>query len=144
MAQNHIEQPGLRARMGREGARISSQHRQLDTLYEMIGAAAAGGEHGAALRAFQRFADAFDAHISLEDAFYFPAVRGMHPHVTAELEALVEEHHAFRRQVGDLERLFDGCDPDAWRGPLERFVDAVSAHELREEELLARVAPRRA
>ena len=140
MAQNHIDQPGLRARMSRERARISSQHRQLDTLYEMILDAAERGSPAKVESAFLRFADAFDAHISLEDAFYFPAVRGMHPEVGDELEGLVEEHRGFRRQIESVGERIRSPGED-WREPLERFVGALSEHELREEALLARVAP---
>lgn len=143
MAQNHIEQPGLRARMGREGQRISSQHRQLDTLHEMIHQSARNGSRADVRRAFERFSDAFEAHISLEDGFYFPAVRGMHPQVGADLDALVADHQRFRRDLAALQGRFDGDAHDDWQQPLERFVDAVSEHELREEALLARVAPAR-
>jgi hemerythrin-like domain-containing protein len=143
MPRNHIEQPGLRLRMGREGTRISSQHRQLDTLYGMLAAAMERGSETRARRAFERFADAFDAHISLEDSLYFPAVRSLYEVAGEELDGLHREHEGFRRELEALGELFEAGNLSACEGPLDRFVAGVARHEALEEDLMDRlVAPR--
>jgi len=142
MGQRPIDQPGLRVRMGRERLRISSQHRQLDSLYEMIRSALEQGSESAAQRAFERFADAFDAHTSLEDGFYFPAVRAMHPGVGDELDELIREHETFRRELESLAALFRAGRLGECDEPLDAFVVAVARHEGREESLLERITAR--
>ncbi|MDH3687477.1 MAG: hemerythrin domain-containing protein [Myxococcales bacterium] len=137
-----VSQPGLRTRMGQESRRISSQHRQLDTLYGLIVAALRGGERDRAERALQRFGDAFDAHISLEDGFYFPALRGMQAHVGAELDGLSEEHERFRRDLEALNAEIRVDSLDAVEVSLDDFITRVAAHEGREEALLASLTQR--
>ena len=136
MPQQPIDQPGLRLRMSGESRRISSQHRQLDAIYSRIVAALERGAERDARDALQRFRDAWDAHTSLEDGFYFPALRGLRPELASELDSLSSEHDRFRVELGELERLFK--DAAAERATaLERFATNVATHEGREERLLA-------
>jgi hemerythrin-like domain-containing protein len=138
-----VDQPGLRLRMSHEARRISSQHRQLDALFALVANAVARGAPREARDAFVRFADAVDAHVSLEDELYFPALRGLRPELAVDLEALVGEHRELREQMQTLRGLFDAAfDSETLlrcEAPLERFVSGVEAHEGREELLIAQV-----
>jgi iron-sulfur cluster repair protein YtfE (RIC family) len=129
--------------MGQESRRISSQHRQLDTLYGMIVAALKRGERERAQQALQRFGDAFDAHISLEDGFYFPALRGMENGVAEELAGLSEEHERFRTDLEALNAAFLTDALEAAEASLDDFITRVAAHEGREEALLSALTQRR-
>jgi hypothetical protein len=132
-----MDQPGLRVRMGAERRRISSQHRQLDAIYGRVEAAIAKGAFPEAREALGRFRDAWEAHTSLEDGFYFPALRGLRPAVGAQLEALSAEHARSMQQLAELEALVEQQDRAALEAALERFVAHLADHEGREERLLA-------
>jgi hypothetical protein len=137
------DQPGLRLRMGQEARRISSQHRQLDVLFALVAAAVRRGAPREARDAFLRFGDALDAHVSLEDELYFPALRGLRPALADDLAVLEREHRAFREQTEALRRLFDAAYDSAGlarcEAPLEQLVTAVEDHEGREELLIAQI-----
>ena len=137
MTRGPIEQPGLRLRMSGERRRISSQHRQLDALYALVLEALESGSALATRGAFQRFRDAFEAHTSLEDGFYFPALRGLRPELARPLEALSAEHARFREVLEGLEGRLAAADLAGLGDALERVAAAIADHEAREETLLA-------
>ena len=130
---------GLAQRMQREAARISSQHRQLDDFHDVVSAALARGDAAGARSAFERFADALEAHLSLEDEFYFPALHGLARELTPELVALSEEHAALRTGMRSVADCLATASPDACASALAGWIAELSAHERREEALLARV-----
>jgi hypothetical protein len=129
------EQPGLRLRVAQESRRISSQHRQLDDLHAFVAAALEQGDASTACQQFCRFKDALDAHMSLEDELYFPALHGLEPALEAELVRLAQDHRRFRSDLAALERSFDAGDLGSCQTALDRFVGQFAAHELREEDL---------
>jgi hemerythrin-like domain-containing protein len=137
MKRSPIEQPGLRARMGAERRRISSQHRQLDAIYGRVEAAIAKGAFPEAREALGRFRDAWEAHTSLEDGFYFPALRGLRPAVGTQLEMLSTEHERLVQELAEIQALVEKEDQAALQAALERFVAHLADHEGREERLLA-------
>jgi mono/diheme cytochrome c family protein len=133
MCPDPLEQRGLTLRLGPEHRRISSQHRQLDALHGSVAAALAAGSLPDALPAFRRFRDAWDAHASLEDGFYFPAVRGLRPTLAPSLAALSEEHLQFRGALDEIERLLVGDQLAASAAALDALVTDIARHEQREE-----------
>ncbi len=123
--------------MQRERRVISSQHRQLDDFTLRLAAALDAGEADAARAAFQRFSDALEAHLSLEDGLYFPALQGLRPELRNDLETLTSEHHALRERLAGLARLVERGRCAACQRPLERLASELADHEGREEGLLA-------
>lgn len=134
-----IGERGLERRLQRETRRISSQHQQLDSLYEITRQALATQSVEAARNAFLRFSDALEAHIDLEDDFFFPAVRGLRPDLVSDLRALSAEHHGFRDDLSELNRAFEAGLVKRAEASLDDFVKRLAAHEEREEKLLARI-----
>jgi hemerythrin-like domain-containing protein len=134
-------QPGLRKRMKSEVRRLSSQHRQLDDFFDMLVEALARDSLEGARAAFLRFRDALEAHVTLEDTVFFPAVHGLQPDLGDDLAELVAEHREFREQ---LEQLYEWI-ARGMREPFEEGIYAlasrISDHELREEALLSRLTP---
>ena len=130
-------EPGLALRMQRERRVISSQHRQLGEFLARLAAALDGGRTSEALAAFQRFADALEAHLSLEDGLYFPALRGLRPALEPELESLAGEHQTLRERLVGLARLVEAGHCDGSAHALERLAGDLADHEGREERLLA-------
>jgi hypothetical protein len=142
MSRDPLEQPGLRLRLGTEHRRISSQHRQLDTLYASVAAALERHSLPDARAAFLRFRDAWDAHTSLEDGFYFPALHGLLPALVTRLAVFCEDHARFRGVLDEVERAF-GREDLGWAATaLESLVSDIAEHERREEELVSELGPR--
>jgi hemerythrin superfamily protein len=134
-----IGQRGLERRLRRETQRISSQHQQLDSLYAITTQALETGSVEAARSAFLRFSDALEAHVDLEDDFFFPAVRGLRPDLVSDLEALSSEHRGFRADLAELNRALEAGHVKRAEATLGEFVKRLAAHEEREEKLLARI-----
>ena len=130
-------EPGLALRMQRERRVISAQHRQLDEFYVRLAAALDGVDLADASKAFWRFSDALEAHLALEDGLYFPALRGLEPALTRDLEALCDEHQALRGRQAAVGRQLDAGSCAECVRPLERLVGDLAEHEGREEGLLA-------
>lgn len=134
-----IEQPGLEKRMGREARRISSQHQQLDALFGLVEGALERGDAREAEASLTRFGDALEAHFSLEDSLYFPALHGMRPEFGAELDALSREHVELLRELEAVQRrLRDGVSGDC-AANLDAFAERIARHESVEEELITRI-----
>jgi hypothetical protein len=131
-----MNQPGLTLRMRREARIVSAQHRQLDDFTLRVACALARREPRAARAAFARFADALEAHFALEEALYFPALRGLRPTLAAELSALEEEHRTLREQLAALGRPVATGTCSAASAALGRLAEALAEHEGREESLL--------
>jgi mono/diheme cytochrome c family protein len=133
MCPDPLEQRGLTLRLGPEHRRISSQHRQLDALHGSVAAALAAGSLPDARSALLRFRGAWDAHTSLEDGFYFPALRGLRPALAPSLAALSDEHLRFRGALDEIERLLAGDHLAASAAALDALVADIASHEQREE-----------
>jgi hemerythrin superfamily protein len=134
------DQPGLRMRIGREARRISSQHRQLDTFYEMVVASLSRGQAAKARAEFLRFHDALDAHFTVEERIHFPALHGFRPELDRELAELVEQHRAFRETLDALARHLEQGRLAECSERLDGFVVELAAHEGREERMAERAA----
>jgi iron-sulfur cluster repair protein YtfE (RIC family) len=132
-----VKQEGLEKRVAFEARRISSQHRQLEAFHELVAQALAAGEPGGVLRAFMRFRDALEAHFAMEDEIFFPAMHGLRPELEVELTVLVQQHHAMRAQIAEIQALFDAEQLGDGGRVLDAMVGTLSQHEEREERLQA-------
>ncbi len=110
---------GLRHRARRVARQISKQHRHLNPLFEVLEDSLSPGGGDGAPEACARFRDALEAHFSLEDEFFFPALHGLCPERAAE--AISE---------GGLEQA---------ARVLQDFASTLSSHERREEQLVASI-----
>lgn len=130
---------GLRLRMRGEERRISSQHRQLGDLFERtldsveaIGPRKAVGD-------FLLFQTALEAHMSVEEDIYFPALHGLRNDVREELVELVEEHKEIRIALNNVKYLMSrSVDHDSKLALIE-LANRIEQHEEQEESLLARI-----
>jgi regulator of replication initiation timing len=129
-------QPGLRLRLRGEAKRLSTQHKQLDTFFDMVTSALERGSLTGARVSFVRFCDALEAHIDLEDRVFFPALRGLRPDMTERLTGLVEEHTAVRLELDQLRDLLAVGSAETFSKQFERLGVFLGEHERREDELL--------
>ncbi len=136
------DQPGLRMRMAALPKRIAHQHRQLETLFEMV-ESTLGRRSSEGLRptevALGRFRDALDAHMTLEDQVHFPALRGLCPEVGAQLAGLVCEHAEFRVDLDALRDLVASGSTESCREAFALLRSRFHDHEEREEILVSRL-----
>jgi len=130
---------GLKLRMRGEERRISSQHRQLEELFDRVmESVRVGGTHKA-VNDFLLFSTALEAHMSVEEDIYFPALHGLRNDVGDELGALIDEHQNIREKLADLRSNLASNDEEEGRAALERLATAVDRHEKTEEKLIARI-----
>jgi len=132
-------QPGLRLRLRlrNEAQRLSTQHRQLDTFFEMVVVALERGSLQGARASFIRFRDALEAHLTLEDQVFFPAFRGLRPALADTLTGLIEDHERFRRELDQLHDLLAVGSAEAFASGFDTLAEAVSVHERKEEKILS-------
>jgi iron-sulfur cluster repair protein YtfE (RIC family) len=130
------QQPGLRLRLRGEAKRLSTQHEQLDTFFEMVESALERGSLNGARASFVRFCDALEAHLSLEDRVFFPALRGLRPDLTKRLTGLVEEHTSLRLELDQLRDLLAAGSAETFSKQFERLGGFLTEHERREDLLL--------
>ncbi|HZO09544.1 MAG TPA: hemerythrin domain-containing protein [Myxococcota bacterium] len=131
--------PGLRHRLERALRQIAQQHRQLHELGAGLLAALAAGDRGAVRRGFLRYLEAVGAHFALEDGVFFPALHGLHPERSGELEPIGAEHAGL---LDALRRLGERLGPEATAAFAEGFESlraALAAHERREEQVVSRL-----
>ena len=135
----NLDDPGLRHRMRSETRRIEGQHEQLDALCREVCAGLERDGTEAAFDDYLLFVGALEAHMTIEEDIYFPALHGLQMELSEELTALAEAHEVFRRQTQELRVLFEQNDQPAARSALERLAVDFAAHEAAEEALMTRV-----
>lgn len=132
-----FSQPGLAVRLSQETGRISRQHRRIASLSDMVVAAVASGSLHNARLSFTRFRDAIEAHVSVEEQLFFPAVRGYQPSVAPILSQLIAEHVQFAATMEDLYDLLAKGSAEAFQAGFEALQADFADHEAREEQLVA-------
>jgi hypothetical protein len=130
---------GLRLRMRGEERRISSQHRQLGDLFERtldsveaIGPRKAVGD-------FLLFQTALEAHMSVEEDIYFPALHGLRNDLKDELIELAEEHKKIQIALENVKYLMTRSVEHDAKLALIELANRIEDHEEKEEALLARI-----
>ena len=130
--------PGLTLRFPSVARRIVSQHEQLDTFSTLVRSSIESGSLRSARTAFTSFCDALDAHITMEDQTFFPAIHGLNPALAPHLTQLIDDHASFRLRMDELhEQLARGSGEEFSRA-FDQFCADFSRHEAREEKIVAR------
>lgn len=131
---------GLRLRMRGEEHRIGSQHEQLNKLCREVLIRIDQYGASSAINDFLLFMTALDAHMTVEEEIFFPALHGLCADASEELTVLVAEHDAFRRDLDEIRILLKAKNRVAARLALGRLARQISKHERAEEDLIARIA----
>ena len=130
---------GLRLRMRGEERRISSQHKQLGDLFERTLDSVEAIGPRKALGDFLLFQTALEAHMSVEEDIYFPALHGLRNDVKDELVELVEEHREIRIALENVKYLMSRSVDHEAKMALIELANRIEQHEEQEENLLARI-----
>jgi len=130
---------GLRLRMRGEERRIASQHERLDDLCREVYARIDKDGAAPALDEFLLFVTALDAHMTVEEDIYFPALHGLRADAGPELMEFVDEHVELRADAAAVRDRLQEHDGAGARLALDHLARRVSQHELAEEDLIARI-----
>jgi len=133
---------GLQHRVKRLAQQTADQHRHLAALHREIDVAFERGALHDARSALDRFEVALAAHFDLEQGFFFPALHGLSPTRSADLEALEREHAGFLAELRALGARIERVSADASREALAQWLVALRDHEKREERLVAMISDR--
>jgi hypothetical protein len=132
-------QTGLLHRLRRIERQVSDQHRHLRAIRaELVGALESGGK-ASATDALHSYSEAIQAHFALENETFFPALHGLRPESTRDLDRLGREHGTL---LSRLERIEETLATGALRSSvdaIQAFNTALAQHEQREEALMARL-----
>jgi iron-sulfur cluster repair protein YtfE (RIC family) len=131
---------GLRHRLRRAVRQMATQHEHLRTLIHAIADAIEVGRVEEIQESVDRLRGSIEAHFSLEDDVFFPALHGLHPETGRELNDLMREHVDF---LEDLSRLRSGLTTgtlDDFAQGYRAFSQSIAEHECREERLVASLA----
>jgi hypothetical protein len=131
-----LTEPGLGMRIPRQARRMVSGHEQLETFADLVREAVADGSLQNARLSFMRLGDALDAHLTLEDQHFFPALRGLKPELAHDLTQLICEHAEFRIALDELRALLAKGSAEAFALDFETFCGQLADHEAREERLI--------
>lgn len=132
-----LTQPGLALRVASETRRVFGQHARLENFFDMVAEALQRGSLQTARIAFTRFRDALEAHIDVEDKSFFPALRGLRPHLAPQLAQLVMDHARYRECLEELHDLLARGSAEEFSRTFTEFCDEFAVHESREESLWA-------
>jgi iron-sulfur cluster repair protein YtfE (RIC family) len=133
-------QIGLRHRIKRLVQQTSEQHRQLDALRREVTGALERGARAEGRHALETFASALAAHFDLEQTVFFPALHGLSPSRTQELEALEREHGGFLAAIRRVQDEIETLPAEASERAFARFLSGLGGHEQREEKLVGAIA----
>lgn len=137
--ETHGIDSGLRIRMRGEQGRILSQHRQLGDLFERTLESVEAIGPRKAIGDFLLFQTALEAHMSVEEDIYFPALHGLRNDLRDELVELVEEHEEIRIALGNVKYLMTHSIEHEAGLALTELANRIDRHEQKEENLLARI-----
>ncbi len=132
---NESPQLGLDLRIANETRRMFGQHAQLHAFFDLVREGLDRGSLQATRLAFTRFRDAIEAHMDVEDKSYFPALRGLRPHLAPQLAQLVLDHAANREDLEELHELLARGSAEEFIRRFADFCDTFAQHEAREEAL---------
>lgn len=125
---------GLQYRLRRAARQMGEQHIQLGEILGALEPAVREQRRAEAVALFERYREALEAHFSLEEGVFFPALHGLHPEHGRELELLGHEHAGLKAQIERLSGLVER-DFDAFGPALHALTRALESHEAREEKL---------
>jgi hypothetical protein len=130
---------GLLYRVKRAARQIGEQHTQLDEILRALRPAIVRGDAAEARSLIVRYRLAIEAHFTLEEDVFFPALHGLHPRHAKDLELLGAEHAGFRQQLDRLGALLDS-GLGAFEAGLGSYERDLAVHETREERLVRELA----
>jgi hemerythrin-like domain-containing protein len=120
--------------------RIASQHHRLESFYSIVSNALARGEEQEADAGLTSFIDALDAHFTLEESEWFPALAKTRSTLRQEVSELAEEHEKFRHDLEQVRKRLRMREFEASIAYFDYLLNELARHDDREERMLASIA----
>jgi hemerythrin-like domain-containing protein len=117
---------------------LQEDHRQIELLLERLVATMRADDRETEAKAWDRAEKAILRHLDAEEMFVFPTLVDGH---AKEVEALLREHAALRRQLGAIGLTIDLHTARA--AAIEEFCATLRKHAEREESLVYTEAEKR-
>lgn len=139
----------IRRRSG-EGPRglseyLEADHRRLDAIVSRVQASLQAGSLGEAAEAFAEFSCGLGRHIDVEEKVLFPAFEQMTGMTNAGPTFVMRgEHVELRQLMSDVTRTIGAADVAGAGKAIERLVEALGVHNVKEERVLYPAADRAA
>jgi hypothetical protein len=121
------------------GKQVTSEHRQLDSLFRRAREALAPSSGAGGAETFARLRATLDAHLAQEDSLYYPPIWVLRPEYKDALQGLVGAHDDFRRRLAEISAQVERGTLAAALAGFDAFVDEFGRHELAEEQLLEEI-----
>ncbi len=120
--------------------RIENQHERLDQLCREVYATLGKDGPTAAINDFLLYKSAIEAHMTLEEEMFFPALHGLRGDLSSVLTELVKDHVEVRNELEEIKLRLKSRDGTAARLGLESLARLFERHEKVEEDLIAHVS----
>jgi len=127
---------GLRYRVRRAARQLAEQHQHIHQILGELDRAIAGESRGRVSEVYALYRSALEAHFSLEDEVFFPALHGLQPEHAAELDALSRDHEGFIQSLGRLGERLSTEPLEGFARAFRDLVGEVGRHESREERVV--------
>jgi hemerythrin len=131
---------GLRYRLRRASRQIAVQHENMHELVRELEQALSEERTDKLKDVLLRFRAAMEAHFSLEDGVFFPALHGLHPEQRSELEELSRQHQSFGVEVGRLSQWLEENSLEKFASAFHELLERLAMHEKREERVVRAIA----
>ncbi len=128
---------GLRHRLRRAVRQMVTQHEHLRALIQALADATENGRVSEIQESVDRLRGAIEAHFSLEDDVFFPAIHGLHSETARELHALMREHVDYLDDLARLRTELTTGAVGAFTKGYRAFCKSFAEHERREDRLIA-------
>ena len=120
--------------------RIASQHHRLESFYSIVSNALARGDEYEAEAGLTSFIDALDAHFTLEECEWFPALASAQSALRQEIAELTIEHEKFLQDLDQVRKRLRMSEFEASFACFDRFLIELARHDDQEERILAGIA----
>ena len=131
---------GLRLRLRSDEKRVESQHQKLDEFCREVYSTLGKEGPRAAINDFLLYEAAVEAHMTLEEEVYFPALHGLRADLSEKLSELVRDHVEIRTVLDEIKSHLKANSESQARLALEALGRFFHDHEVREESLFVRVS----
>ena len=115
---------------------LGGDHCVCDDLFASAESAVAQKRWDIARELFERFHDAMDHHLGMEESVLFPAFETRTGHSTGPTQVMRREHEQMRSLLQDMAEAVSAQQQDGYLGLSETLNMLMQQHNLKEENML--------
>ena len=119
---------------------LTAEHRSCDQAFAEIEAGASQGDWTGAKQNFEKFSDELLLHLDKEEQVLFPSFENATGMTGGPTQMMRMEHEQMRGMLGQLASALEAQDLDAFAGASETMHMLIQQHNMKEEQMLYRMA----